>query len=108
VTPEQLEQLLHPRLVNAKEVKPIAKGLNAGPGGAVGPHRARLQDRHRDGGAGQAVILVRKETNPDDLGGMLASKGVLTKLGGRTSARRARRPPVRHPDDLRLRRRQSR
>ena len=85
VTPEQLEQLLHPRLVNAKKVKPIAKGLNAGPGGAVG-HIALSSSKAIEMAAqGKPVILVRKETNPDDLGGMLASKGVLTKLGGRTS-----------------------
>ncbi|NLC55973.1 MAG: pyruvate, phosphate dikinase [Armatimonadetes bacterium] len=85
VQPEQLEQLLHPRLVNDQKAKPIAKGLNAGPGGAVG-HIALDKDvAIRMAEEGKPVILVRKETNPDDLGGMLASKGVLTQLGGRTS-----------------------
>ncbi|MEJ5170076.1 MAG: pyruvate, phosphate dikinase, partial [Fimbriimonadales bacterium] len=85
VTPEQLEQLLHPRLVNTKKVKPIAKGLNAGPGGAVGHIALSSAKAIEMANEGKPVILVRKETNPDDLGGMLASKGVLTKLGGRTS-----------------------
>ncbi|MDH7570373.1 MAG: PEP-utilizing enzyme, partial [Armatimonadota bacterium] len=85
VQPEQLEQLLHPRLVNDKHVKPIAKGLNAGPGGAVGQIALDSATAIRMAAEGKSVILVRKETNPDDLGGMLASKGVLTQLGGRTS-----------------------
>jgi len=85
VSPEQLEQLLHPRLVNKKKVAPIAKGLNAGPGGAVGCIAIDSEAAIAMQQQGKNVILVRKETNPDDLGGMLASKGVLTQLGGRTS-----------------------
>ncbi len=85
VPPSQLEQLLHPRLVKPSGLKPVAVGLNAGPGGAVG-HVAldspTAIDMHA---AGKPVILVRKITNPDDLGGMLAAKGVLTSEGGRTS-----------------------
>ncbi len=85
VAPEQLEQLLNPRIKDTGGIKPLAKGLNAGPGGAWGhvaldgkaAIRMAEEDKH--------VILVRKETNPDDLGGMLASVGVLTQLGGRTS-----------------------
>ncbi|MGH2601200.1 MAG: pyruvate, phosphate dikinase, partial [Dehalococcoidia bacterium] len=85
VTPEQLEQLLHPRLKATGDVKPLARGLDAGPGAAVG-HIAldkgtaiRMQD------TGSDAILVRRTTTPEDLGGMLASKGVLTAEGGRTS-----------------------
>ncbi len=85
ITPEQLEQLLHPRLVNKNKVAPIAKGLNAGPGGAVGHIALDSEKAIELHAEGKNVILVRKETNPDDLGGMLASKGVLTQLGGRTS-----------------------
>ena len=85
VQPEQLEQLLHPRLVNDQKAKPFAKGLNAGPGGAVGHIALDKQTAIKMAAEGKTVILVRKETNPDDLGGMLASKGVLTALGGRTS-----------------------
>jgi len=85
VAPEQLEQLLHPRLVNSKKLAPIAKGLNAGPGGAVGAIAFNNEMAVLFKEQGKDVILVRKETNPDDLAGMLASKGVLTQLGGRTS-----------------------
>jgi len=85
IAPEQLEQLLHPRLINRDKIAPVAKGLNAGPGGAVGHIALDSETAIRMAAAGKTVILVRKETNPDDLGGMLASKGVLTQLGGRTS-----------------------
>src|SRR5205807_7186219 len=65
--------------------RPIAHGLNAGPGGAVGhaafDSAAAIRMEHE----GKSVVLVRKITNPDDLSGMLASKGVLTSEGGRTS-----------------------
>jgi pyruvate,orthophosphate dikinase len=85
ITPEQLEQLLHPRLVNKAKVPPIAKGLNAGPGGAVGEIALDSDTAVKMKAEGKKVILIRKETNPDDLGGMLAAQGVLTQLGGRTS-----------------------
>lgn len=85
VAPEALEQLLHPRIKSTGEAKPIAKGLNAGPGGASGKVAFDSKTAIAMAEKGESVILVRKETNPDDLGGMLASKGVLTQLGGRTS-----------------------
>ncbi|MEI6521148.1 MAG: pyruvate, phosphate dikinase [bacterium] len=85
VPAEALEQLLHPRLINPEKAPAIAKGLNAGPGGAVGCIAIDSDAAIKMAGEGKSVILVRKETNPDDLGGMLASKGVLTQLGGRTS-----------------------
>lgn len=85
VAPEALEQLLHPRIKSTGEAKPIAKGLNAGPGGASGKVAFDSKTAIAMAERGESVILVRKETNPDDLGGMLASKGVLTQLGGRTS-----------------------
>ena len=85
VAPEQLEQLLHPRIKSAGNLSPIAKGLNAGPGGASGHVALDSKTAIAMAAEGKNVILVRKETNPDDLGGMLASKGVLTQLGGRTS-----------------------
>jgi pyruvate,orthophosphate dikinase len=85
VPPEALEQLLHPRIKNTKGAKEIAKGLNAGPGGASGHVALDSKTAIKMAAEGKKVILVRKETNPDDLGGMLASKGVLTQLGGRTS-----------------------
>ncbi|HEX2949356.1 MAG TPA: pyruvate, phosphate dikinase, partial [Armatimonadota bacterium] len=85
VPPEALEQLLHPRLINRDKVAPIARGLSAGPGGAVGHIALDSETAIKMAGQGKPVVLVRKETNPDDLGGMLAAKGVLTQLGGRTS-----------------------
>ncbi|MBR4748183.1 MAG: pyruvate, phosphate dikinase [Abditibacteriota bacterium] len=85
VEPVALEQLLHPRINIPKSVKPIATGLNAGPGGASGIIALNSEKAAELNAAGKNVILVRKETNPDDLSGMLASKGVLTSLGGRTS-----------------------
>jgi len=85
VPPEALEQLLHPRIKATGAAKPFAKGLNAGPGGASGRVALDSKTAIEMAEKGDKVILVRKETNPDDLGGMLASKGVLTQLGGRTS-----------------------
>jgi pyruvate,orthophosphate dikinase len=89
VPPEQLEQCLHPRLNVDGKPTVFVKGMNAGPGGAVGRivldshHAVRLS--HSKGDDWKKIILVREETNPDDLGGMLASQGVLTARGGRTS-----------------------
>jgi pyruvate,orthophosphate dikinase len=85
VPPEALEQLLHPRIKSVGSAKPVAKGLNAGPGGASGKVALDTKTAIKMAEMGEDVILVRKETNPDDLGGMLASRGVLTQLGGRTS-----------------------
>lgn len=85
VPASQLEQLLHPRLVKPAEVKPVAVGLNAGPGGAVGHIAFDSAQAVAYQKEGKPVILVRKITNPDDLEGMLASRGVLTSEGGRTS-----------------------
>jgi pyruvate,orthophosphate dikinase len=87
VPPEALEQLLNPRIKASpsERPKPIAKGLNAGPGGASGKIALDSRTAIKMAEAGEKVILVREETNPDDLGGMLASVGVLTARGGRTS-----------------------
>ena len=57
----------------------------SGPGGAVGQIAISSEKAIEMAAKKKSVILVRKETNPDDLGGMLAAKGVLTQLGGRTS-----------------------
>ena len=85
VPAEALEQLLNPRLINPEKITAIAKGMSAGPGGAVGHIALDSEAAIAMAATGKAVILVRKLTNPDDLGGMLASKGVLTKEGGKTS-----------------------
>ena len=90
VTGEQLDQLLHPRIDPSvlDSATLLAKGLAASPGAAVGKavfDADIAAERGVHGGAGEAVILVRDETNPDDVHGMLASKGVLTARGGKTS-----------------------
>ncbi len=87
VAPSGLEQALHPRLKDTAKAKRIAKGLNAGPGGAVGMavFSSEKAAELGKGGKGEAVILCSQETTPDDLKGMLAAQGVLTSRGGRTS-----------------------
>jgi pyruvate,orthophosphate dikinase len=87
VTPEALDQCLHPVIKPGVAYKPIAKGLPAGPGAATGTVVFDSETAHRlgKGGEGKSVILVRAETNPSDLKGMLAAQGVLTATGGMTS-----------------------
>jgi len=85
VTGAQLAQLMFPTFAADGELKPIAKGIAASPGAAVGKV---VFDSHRAaelGNAGERVILVRRETNPDDLPGMIAAQGILTSRGGKTS-----------------------
>jgi pyruvate,orthophosphate dikinase len=85
VEPGHVEQLLRPSFDPEAEKTLIAQGLNASPGAAVGVavfDAARAQEMAEDG---QDVILVRPETSPEDVPGMLASKGVLTQKGGATS-----------------------
>lgn len=87
VDPSQLDELLHPILdVNVEKVtKPIAKGLPAGPGGACGQIVFNSQDAVEWRKAGKKVILVREETNPEDIEGMRAAEAILTARGGMTS-----------------------
>ncbi|KAB2880476.1 pyruvate, phosphate dikinase [bacterium] len=87
VTPAQLEELLHPIIDPAAELKlkPIAKGLPAGPGGAAGQAVFSAADAVAWGKQGKKVILVRDETNPEDVEGMRAAEGILTARGGMTS-----------------------
>lgn len=85
VEPVALEQLLHPRVNVPKGTVNIATGLSAGPGGASGYIAMDSETAMKFKAEGKPALLVRKETNPDDLSGMLASTGVLTSLGGRTS-----------------------
>jgi pyruvate,orthophosphate dikinase len=85
IDPHQLDQLLHPMLDPHTEVEVAARGLNASPGAACG-HVVLDADTAADRGkAGEAVILVRWETTPDDIHGLIQSKGVLTAHGGMTS-----------------------
>ncbi len=85
VEPSQVEQLLHKQIDPRAKVKVIAKGLNASPGAAVGKAVFDSERAKELENAGEAVILVRSETNPDDVGGIIASLGVLTSRGGMTS-----------------------
>jgi len=87
VSPAQLDELLHPILDPKDEAtkKPIAKGLPAGPGGAVGRIVLTANDAVEWTKRGEKVILVREETNPEDIEGMRASEGILTARGGMTS-----------------------
>ncbi len=87
VTPDQLDQLLHP-MIDPKilnDLHPIAKGLNASPGAAWGEIVFTPEDAEIKSGQGRNVLLVRRETSPEDIGGMNAAEGILTATGGMTS-----------------------
>ena len=87
LTPAQLDELLHPILDAADEKKHtiIAKGLPAGPGGAMGSIALTSEKAKEYQAAGVKCILVREETNPEDVEGMRAADGILTQRGGMTS-----------------------
>ncbi len=85
VEPEQLDQLLHPVIDPKAALKVIAKGLPASPGAATGQAVFDADTAAERGGKGDKVILVRQETNPDDIHGMDAAQGILTARGGMTS-----------------------
>jgi len=87
VTPAQLDELLHPIIDPKAELsqKPIAKGLPAGPGGATGQIVFSAHDAVEWTKQGRKVILVREETNPEDVEGMRAAEAILTARGGMTS-----------------------
>jgi pyruvate,orthophosphate dikinase len=87
VTGDQLAQLMFPRFDQSKleGVTKLTKGMNASPGAAVGKVAFTSERAVELAAQGEDVILVRRETNPDDLSGMVAAKGVLTSRGGKTS-----------------------
>jgi pyruvate,orthophosphate dikinase len=85
VEPAQLDQLLHPQFDPKAEFEVIAKGLNASPGAAVGKVYFTADEAEARHVAGERVILVRPETSPDDLHGMIAAEGILTSRGGLVS-----------------------
>ncbi len=87
VRPDQLNELLHPIVDPAaeKRAKEIARGLPAGPGGASGQIVFTAEEAVEWASKGKKVILVREETNPEDVAGMRAAKGILTSRGGMTS-----------------------
>ena len=85
VDPEQLEQLLHPTLDSRGAPPPIGRGLPASPGAASGRLVFNADDAKDAAESGEHVILVRRETSPEDIHGMHAARGILTALGGMTS-----------------------
>ncbi len=85
VSGAQLAQLMFPRFDEDSERDLIAKGMNASPGAAVGKAVFDSATAVEWAERGEDVILVRRETNPDDLRGMVAARGVLTSRGGKTS-----------------------
>jgi pyruvate, orthophosphate dikinase len=85
VEPRQLEQLLFPRVDPAAKVTPLAKGVPASPGAASGGAVFDADTAVEWGKQGKAVILVRVETNPNDVHGMVEAKGILTQTGGTAS-----------------------
>jgi pyruvate,orthophosphate dikinase len=85
VDPEQLDQLLHPMFDVSEKPQVLARGLNASPGAAVGEAVFSADAAEEFAKDGRKVILVRWETTPDDLHGMIAAQGILTSHGGKTS-----------------------
>jgi pyruvate, orthophosphate dikinase len=85
VEPAQLDQLLHPQFDPGAQYDALTKGLNASPGAAVGKVAFTADDAEAAAGRGEHVILVRPETSPDDVHGMIASDGILTSRGGLVS-----------------------
>jgi pyruvate,orthophosphate dikinase len=85
VDPGQIPQLLLPQLDPHAAGQPLSRGVNASPGAAVGAIVLTADEAERRGSAGEKVILVRDETTPDDLHGMIAAQGIMTARGGKTS-----------------------
>src|SRR6478735_6334594 len=85
VQPEQLDQLLHPQFDPKATYDVLAKGLNASPGAAVGRVYFTADEAEAAQATGERVILVRPETSPEDLHGMIAAEGILTSRGGLVS-----------------------
>ncbi len=90
IAPEDIERLFHPVIdpkvaASRKDAARLTRGINAVPGAASGRIAFTAQEAERRAASGEAVILVRKETSPEDVGGMHAAQGVLTSTGGKTS-----------------------
>jgi pyruvate,orthophosphate dikinase len=85
IDPAQLDQLLHPMLDPQADFEVVAKGLNASPGAASGKVVFDADTAEERGKAGESVILVRWETTPDDIHGLIQAAGILTAHGGMTS-----------------------
>ena len=107
IDPASLDQLLHPTIDPHAQRDVIAKGLPASPGAATGIIVFDADEAERRGTAGEAVILVREETSPEDIHGMHAARAILTARGGMTShaavvARGMGRPCVSGASDVRI------
>ena len=107
IEPASLDQLLHPTLDPTAKTAVLAQGLPASPGAASGKVVFSAEEAESLAARGEAVILVRNETSPDDIHGMNAAKGILTTRGGMTShaavvARGMGRPCVAGAGDLRV------
>jgi pyruvate,orthophosphate dikinase len=85
VSGDQLVQLMFPQFDLRGQVNEIARGIPASPGAAVGEVVFDSKKAYEASKSGRKVILVRRETSPDDLGGMVAAQGILTSRGGKTS-----------------------
>ncbi len=85
IDPAQLDQLLHPMIDPSAEIEVATRGLNASPGAASGAIVLDADTAEERGKAGEDVILVRWETTPDDIHGLIHARGVLTAHGGMTS-----------------------
>jgi pyruvate, orthophosphate dikinase len=85
IDPAELDQLLHPMIDPTAEWEVAAKGLNASPGAACGKIVLDADTAEQRGKAGESVILVRWETTPDDIHGLIQASGILTAHGGMTS-----------------------
>jgi len=107
IVPASLDQLLHPTLDPKAPRKVIAKGLPASPGAASGKVVFSADDAEKQARGGEKVILVRRETSPEDIHGMHAAEGILTSTGGMTShaavvARGMGKPCVAGAGDVRI------
>jgi pyruvate, orthophosphate dikinase len=107
VDPGQLDQLLHPRLDPKASYAVLATGLGASPGAAVGRVVFDADEAEERGSRGEPVILVRWETNPDDIHGLIMAQGVITSHGGMTShaavvARGMGKPCIAGAQDLKI------
>ena len=87
VEPDQLDQLFHPMIdpKAKKQLNALGKGLNASPGAATGMIVFSADEAEEWSAQGKKILLVRKETSPEDIGGMNVAEGILTSTGGMTS-----------------------
>ncbi|MCL5735833.1 MAG: pyruvate, phosphate dikinase [Actinobacteria bacterium] len=107
VDASQLDQLLHPRLDPKAKYEILTTGLGASPGAAVGRVVFDADEAEERGSRGEKVILVRWETNPDDIHGLIQAQGVITSHGGMTShaavvARAMGKPCIAGAQDLKI------